>query len=244
MSEVVYDWAQSGRTSDWKLEGNGQVLLAEPDGVMVDDTDRGALQLRTFHCGPGRRATTVWLKDLILPPNFRIEWTHRSKAADGNTMLIFNALPLGLADFFEDPRPDARYCDLGSYGKIICHTLGFHRGVYGRPSVLRKLGGHVPPHWGQMNWVGPYQEAYERETTLSSQTEPLTAADRGRPHNYAVQREGTRIQAWIDGQLLHDITDHGQYPHFKESLTGGRIAFRNFSGYADDFYPKVRVEKL
>lgn len=244
MPEVIYDWADSRRISDWKLEGNGEVHIAEPDKAFVTPADAGHLHLRTYHCGPGRKATTVWLKELLLPPNFRIEWTHRSTAIDGNAMLIFNALPLGLADLFEDARPDARYCDLGSYGKMICHTVGFHRGAYGRPSVLRKLGGHVPDYWGQMSWTGPRQQEYETTTTLSSQPEPLTPYDRGKTHTYALAHEGARIRFWVNGQLLHDITDHGQYSHYKDPLVGGRMAFRNFGGYADDFYARVRIEAL
>ncbi|MBI3829882.1 MAG: DUF1961 family protein [Planctomycetes bacterium] len=230
----LYEWDAVRRTSDWKLEGNGEVLIAGD----------GDLHLRTFHCGPGRRATTVWLKDLDLPDNFRIEWTFRSEAADGNTMLIFNARPLGLSDLFEDARPDARYCDLASYGKIVCHTVGFHRAVYGRPSVLRKIGGRVPQEWGQMTWGGPYTESIEKETTLSSQKELLVPTDKGTPHPYMLERENDRLRFWLNGALVHDVRDEGQYKYYPEPLRGGRMAFRNFGGYADDFYTSLRVTAL
>lgn len=233
-SKVVYDWDSERRTSDWKLEGNGEVLLA----------DDGALHLRTFHCGPGRRATTVWLKNLTLPQNFRIEWAFKSAAADGNVMVIFNALPVGLSNLFEDARPDARYCDLASYGKIVTHTIGFHRGVYARPSNLRKIGGNVPQEWGQMTWGGPYTDDIERLTTLSAQTEPLSADDRGKLQRFAVEHDENRIRFWINGALLHDIRDEGQYPYFREPLSKGHMAFRNFGGYADDFYSGIKIIEL
>lgn len=230
---VLYDWA-TGHTSDWKLEGNGEVLL----GAGCE------LQLRTFHCGPGRRATTVWLKDLLLPEAFRLDWTFRSESADGNTMLIFNAHPVGLKDLFEDSRPDARYCDLASYGKIVAYSVGFHRGVYGRPSVLRKLGGHVPADWGQLPWGSPQNEAFERDSTLHVAREPLTAELKGKPHRFVLERNGAGIRYWVNGELLHDLKDEGQYPYFHEPLRGGRLAFRNFGGYADDHYQALTVHAL
>lgn len=231
---LLYDWDASRCISDWKLEGNGETLLGAG----------GELHLRTFHCGPGRRATNAWLKDLLLPANFRVDWTFRSAANEGNAMLIFNALPVGLTELFEDPRPDARYCDLASYGKMAAHTVGFHRGVYGRPSVLRKLGGRVPSEWGQLAWDGPHNDAFEKASTLSSRPEPLVPEDRGKPHAFALEREGSALRFWVDGHLLHDLRDEGQYLYYPAPLRGGRLAFRNFGGYADDFYTGVRVHAL
>jgi hypothetical protein len=231
---VLYNWDAARRTSDWKLEGHGEVLLAGD----------GALQLRTFHCGPGRRATTVWLRNVELPENFCIEWSFKSASSDGNTMLIFNAVPLGLRDLFEDPRPDALYCDLASYGKMVCYTVGFHRSVYGRPSVLRKIGGHVPAAWGPMTWGGPFTEIIEQETTLSSAREPLSAEAKGQTQTFTLERESARVRFSVNGTPVHDLRDTGQYKHYVEPLRGGRIAFRNFGGYADDFYSGLQITEL
>ncbi|GMV81755.1 MAG: hypothetical protein AMXMBFR7_29390 [Planctomycetota bacterium] len=231
---VLYDWRRDGHLEDWKLEGNGELLKA----------DDGALLVRTFHCGPGRRAVNVWLKALELPEAYRVAWRFRSDAAAGNAMLMFNARPLGLSHLFEDPRPDARYCDLAGYGKMVLHTLGFHRAVYGQPSNLRKLGGHVPAAWGQAEYPGAAWQEMNRDTTMSSTAEPLTAADLGREQSYALEHTPGRVRAWLNGALLHDWTDGGAYAHFKEPLRGGKIGLRNFGGYAEDFYSGFTVSAL
>jgi len=231
---VIYDWCAARRLWDWKLEGRGEL------GV----TEDGSLWIRTYDCGPGRRATNVWLKGVTLPEAFEMEWTFASEAAAGNTMVIFNAVPLGLSEVFEDPRPDALYCDLASYGKLVCHTIGFHRAVYGRPSVLRKLGGQVPAEWGQAVYPTAAWQEMNEVTTLHSTSEPLAPGERGKPHRFRLAREGRDIRFWVNGQLIHDVTDEGQYPYHTEPLVSGHMAFRNFSGFADDVYSSIVIRRL
>ncbi len=233
-SSVLYDWSNGGRISDWHLEGRGELQLSS----------EGALLIRTYHCGPGRRATTVWLRDLELPGRFQVDWAFRSEAADPNTMILFHAQPVLLDDFFEDPRPDARYCDLASYRKLVAHTIGFHRGVYGRPSVLRKIGGNVPLEWGQAPWGTPQAQAMDRATTLHSTMEPLSAADKGKVHRFRLLRDGAVIRSWVNDQVVHDIRDEGQYPYWPQVLAGGRLGFRNFGGFADDMYSRITIRSL
>ena len=127
---------------------------------------------------------------------------------------------------------------------MVCHTVGFHRAVYGRPSVLRKIGGRVPEEWGEVAWGGPYAEALEKVTTLSSLREPLDADARGRVQEFRLERRGARICFSVNGALLHDWTESGQYPYYREALHGGRMGFRNFGGVAEDFYGRLRVESL
>jgi len=234
MSRVIYDWCLNGRLDDWKLEGAGELLKS----------DSGALVMRTFHCGPGRRAANAWLKNVELPDAFEVEWRFRSDAAAGNVMLLFNAKPLGLSDLFDDPRTHARYCDLGSYGKMVLHTFGFHRAVYGLPSNLRKLGGNVPEAWGDAEYPGAAWQEMNRDTTVSSVTEPLTPDDLGREHSYKVEKTPGRVRTWLNDHLLHDWTDSGSYPHYREALSRGRAGLRNFGGYAEDVYSSFVIRAL
>ena len=230
--KVIYDWSATQRLSDFKLEGRGELQLA----------DDGSLLIRTYDCGPLKRATTAWLPKLTLPRAFEVEWEYRSNSAAGNTMIIINALPLGLKDLFEDPRADALYCDIASYGKMICHSVGFHRSPYGKPSIMRKLGGHVPAHWGQMTWPDPPD--FEEKTALSNVTEPIAPADKGKPQKFRLVRTENTIDFYVNGQQIHAWKDSGQYVYFKEPIHGGRMAFRNFTGFADDFYRSIVVREL
>jgi hypothetical protein len=230
-ARILYDWKAAQRVNDFKLEGRGELL-----------EDDGALLIRTFHCGPMKRATTVWMPKLILPPAFEVEWDYRTQSADGNTMIIFNALPLSLNDLFDDSRPDARYCDIASNGKMICHSIGFHRAPFGRPSVLRKLGGHVPASWGQMVWPAPAD--FEEKTSLSSVSEPLNPADKGKVHTFRLVRRERTIEFYVNKTKVHDWQEAGQYEYYKEPISGGRLAFRNFGGFADDYYSSIVIREL
>lgn len=231
---VWYQWRRERRISDWRLEGLGEVLLG-PAGELV---------VRTYHCGPGRRATNLWLRGLELPKAFRLSWRFRSEAAAGNTMCLFNAQPVALADLFDDSRPEARYCDLASWGKMVTHTCGFHRGVYGNECVLRKIGGKVPEDWGMLEWPGEQWKECDRVTRLGTTNEPLRAEDRGKWHDFAIERKENRIQFMVNWQVVHDVIDEGQYPFWREPLVGGKIGFRNFGGYAEDVYEQITLEAL
>jgi hypothetical protein len=101
MGRIVYDWADERDLSRFHLEGNGELRSEE-----------GCLVIETFRLRPSAKATTVWLRNLVLPDDFEIAFTFRSQAENGNTMVIFNALPLKLNDLFDDPRPNAWYNDL------------------------------------------------------------------------------------------------------------------------------------
>ncbi len=68
MSTVLYDWKETRRLNDWKIEGTGE-LFCNKDGY---------LHVRTFNMGPWRRATNAWLRDLDLPENFEVEWTYKN----------------------------------------------------------------------------------------------------------------------------------------------------------------------
>ncbi|MFH1377145.1 MAG: hypothetical protein ABIH86_00135 [Planctomycetota bacterium] len=229
-----YDWRTDQRLDRWKLDGFGE----------LEQTDDGELLVRTFDCGPNRRATNIWLKDIELSDNFEIEWTFRSKAPAGNVMIIFNAKPLALNDLFDDPRPHARYSDLASYRKMICHTCGFHRGVYQKDSVLRKLGGNVPTGWGEALWGTPSWEEMNTKTTLHSTREPLTSDSLGSEQSYRLTRNENRIVVAMNGAVLHDVVDSGQYPFYPDPLRGGGVGFRNFGGYAEDFYSHITIRSI
>jgi len=218
---------------DWHVEGNGSVTF-----------QNGALVIETFRVRPDAKATTVWRRDLTLPKNFELSFTHRSDAENGNTMVIFNALPLSLAGLFDDPRPDARYNDLTAYGKMMAHTVGFHRGVYGRPSVLRKVGGHVPDGWGSHPFGTPAWNREDSTTALRTAQEPLTGEDRGKPHRYVLTRMGDRITFAVNQITVHDYTDCLEYPYIDKMLHGGHLAFRNFTGPAVDVYDDIMIRAL
>lgn len=234
MAHNHYDWTTSRRLSDWHLEGMGELRL----------TDAGELLVRTYNCGPGRRATNVWLRNFELPPAYHIRWRFRSDAAAGNAMCIFNARPLLLTHLFQDTRPEARYCDLASWRKMVAYTCGFHRGVAGNPSVLRKIGGEVPLEWGMVTDEMPAWKEMDRITRLDTAQEPITAADRGRWHDFAIERLAGRIRYIVNGQMVHDLADTGQYPYHTTPLVGGHCGFRNFGGPADDYYANITVETI
>jgi len=232
--KVIYDFSKDRDISRWRLEGNGELKL----------TGDGHLQINTFHLSGAQKATNVWLSDLILPDNFEIEIEFMSLSENGNTMIIFNALPFELPDLFADPRIDAVYSDLASKRKMQAHTVGFHRAVYDRPSVLRKIGGKVPEYWGDAPWPTPAWQEMDSITVLSAKTEPLSPADKGKVHNFKLQKIANHIKFWVNGALLHDCMDHLQYPYCDRILMNGRMGFRNFGGPAEDFYSKIVISEI
>lgn len=231
---VIYDFARHRDLNRWHLEGNGNLSVSENGGLVIE----------TAFVRPDAKATTVWLRDVVLPENFRLTFSFRSDAANGNTMVIFNALPYELGDIFDDPRPDARYCDIASFRKMQAHTIGFHRGVYGRPSVLRKLGGCVPMHWGNPQYPSPEWHEMDNITAMSHAREPLTEADKGKLHSFFVTRVNDRITFTVNDVLVHDYTDALEYPYCETVLRGGRMGFRNFSGPAVDVYESIVLEVI
>jgi len=94
-------------------------------------------------------------------------------------MILFNALPIALTNMWQDPRTDARYSSIYSYSKMVCYSCGFYRTLYGGASQLRKLGGHVPPSWGESNLVHEDGRKFGELTILSRGDEPLTREDAG-----------------------------------------------------------------
>jgi hypothetical protein len=234
---MLYDWSASRNprnpADDFLLEGNGELEV----------TPAGALLVRTFHLGPNRKATNIWLKTITLPPRFRLSFRYQSNSVAGNTMVIFHATPVLLQDLFEDSRPDARYCDLASWRKIVAYTVGFHRAPYNNPSVLRKIGGNVPLDLGMMPWPSDRWRHIDSITTLHSTQEPLAPANKNKPHDFVLERTD-RIRFLVNGTLVHDLADTGQYPHHTTNLTGGHLGFRNFGGPADDLYSQIQLEAL
>jgi len=229
---TIYDWSSTQNPADFHLEGSGQLLR----------TEAGELLVRTFHLGPTRKAANVWLRHLTLPPSFRVSWRYRSESAAGNTMVLVNAAPVLLSHLFEDARPDAHYCDLASWRKMVAYTCGFHRGTYNNPCVLRKIGGQVPLEWGMAAWPTEAWKQMDQITRLNTTQEPLTPADKGKWHDFALEREGNRMRFFVNAILVHDIADTGQYPYHTTPLTGGHLGFRNFGGPADDLYASIRIE--
>jgi hypothetical protein len=239
---IVYDWNVRRDLRDWKLEGHGELLVAED----------GALHVRTLNHGPLRRATNAWLKDLELPAAFEAEWEYRNDHLTGGetthegVMILFNALPIALRSLWEDPRPYAVYSDIFGYRKMVCYTCGFCRSPYGGESQLRKLGGHVPPEAGESRWEETAGMSFDQLTIVSKALEPVPkgAAHARTYHRYLLRRTGDAVRFWCDGVLVHDWHDRGQYPFHREPLTGGRMAFRNFGGYIDSFYRGLVVREI
>ena len=230
----LYDWSHSlNPSADFLLEGNGELLL----------TPEKQLLIRTFHLGPTRKATNVWLKNITLPARFRLSFTYQSNSVAGNTMVLFHATPGTLQTLFEDRRPDAQYRDLASWRKIVTYTVGFHRAPYNNPSVLRKIGGNVPENLGMMPWPADSWRDIDTVTRFHTTQEPLTPADKGKFHDFVLERTD-RIRFFVNNTLVHDEADTGQYPYHKENLTGGHLGFRNFGGPADDLYSQILLEPL
>ena len=233
-SNVIYDFAVDKDLSRWLLEGNGELSVS----------DDGSFKINTFFRSGNQKATNVWLKDLILPDDFEIEIAFMSRSENGNTMIIFNALPFELNDLFADPRIDAVYADLASKRKMQAYTVGFHRATYHRPSVLRKIGGKVPDYWGDAPYPTSAWQEMDSITVLSSTTEPLSPADKGQVHCFKLQKIDNHIKFWVNGALVHDCKDMLQYPYGEHVLKNGRIGFRNFGGPAEDFYSKIVIKEI
>ncbi|GMV83176.1 MAG: hypothetical protein AMXMBFR7_43600 [Planctomycetota bacterium] len=239
-NNVIYDWSARKDLRDWKLEGHGELKVA----------DDGALHVRTLNHGPLRRASNAWLKDLQLPEAFEVQWDYRHDHLTGGmtnhegVMLLFNALPMALRTLWEDPRPYAVYSDIFSYRKMVCYSYGFCRSPFGQDSQLRKLGGAVPPEAGESRLAELAGKNFDELTVLSKACEPIPE-DQGREyHTHRVRREGAAIQVWCDDTLLHDLRDTGQYQFHKEPLQGGHLGFRNWAGYIDGFYRNLVVRRI
>lgn len=231
---IIFDFSKDKDMSRWYLEGNGEILVNED----------GNFQINTFRLSGSQKATNVWLTDLLLPDNFEVEIDFMSQSENGNTMIIFNALPFGLNDFFDDPRVDAVYADLASKRKMQAYTVGFHRATYDRPSVLRKIGGMVPEGWGDAPYPSPAWQEMDSITVLSAQTEPLRPAEKGKIHHFRLRKTGNHIQFWVNGILVHDCIDNLQYPYCDQVLMNGRLGFRNFGGPAEDIYSKILIKEI
>jgi hypothetical protein len=238
----VYNWAERKDIRDWKLEGFGELAVA----------DDGALHVRTFNHGPLRRATNAWLKDVELPTAFEAEWEYRNDHQTGGVtthegvMVIFNAIPIALRTLWEDPRPYAVYSDIYGYRKMVCYSCGFCRSPYGTESQLRKLGGFVPPESGESRWEETAGMSFDKLTIVSKNMEPVPKGEENARayHRYRLCREGDAVRFWCDDVLVHDWRDCGQYPFHQKPLAGGRMAFRNFGGYIDSFYRNLVIRDM
>jgi len=233
MASVLYNWQSRLTPADFLLEGNGELEI----------TDDKELLIRTFHIGPYRKATNVWLKNVVLPKHFRLSLRYKSNSAAGNTMVLFHALPVTLRNLFEDRRSDAQYCDLASWRKMVAYTVGFHRGPYGNPSVLRKIGGMVPEDCGMMAWPSDSWQHIDTVTRFNTAQEPIGPSEKNKFHEFRLERT-ERIRFFVNDTLVHDQADTGQYPYHKENLSGGHLGFRNFGGPADDVYSQMLIETL
>jgi len=219
---------------NYLLEGHGKINI---------DTD-GNLIIETFRIRPDAKATNVWLTNFELPDNFEAKFSFKSTSENGNTMIIFNALPVGLINIFDDERIDARYCDLASHRKMQAYTVGFHRSVSGRPSVLRKLGGMVPLKWGDAVYPSPAWKEMDSITTISSVYEPTAPEEKGNFHHYHLIKTGNRIIFKADETIVHDYIDNLEYPYCDNVLKNGCIGFRNFSGPAIDIYSELKIKAI
>ena len=229
----LYNWSTRLNPADFLLEGHGE-LEVSPDNELL---------VRTFHLGPLRKATNVWLKNITLPRHFQLSFSYKSNSVAGNTMVIFHATPVLLQHLFEDNRPDARYSDLASWRKIVTYTVGFHRGPYNNPSVLRKIGGDVPLNFGMIPWPSDPWRDIDTVTRFHTTQEPIGPADKNKFHDFRLERTD-RIKFFVNNTLIHDEADTGQYPYHKENLTAGHLGFRNFGGPADDLYSQILLEPL
>jgi len=233
MTNALYNWQSRVNPADFLLEGNGELEVTADNELLI----------RTFHVGAYRKATNVWLKDVVLPRHFRLSFRYKSNSAAGNTMVLFHALPLKLGSLFEDRRPDAQYCDLASWRKMVAYTVGFHRGPYNNPSVLRKIGGHVPEHYGMVPWPSDAWQEMDTITRFNTAKEPIGPADKNKLHEFRLERTD-RIRFFVNDTLIHDQSDTSQYPYHTENLSGGHLGFRNFGGPADDLYPQILLEAM
>jgi hypothetical protein len=237
--KILYSWKGRQRLDDWKLEGKGEIMK---------DAD-GSLHVRTYNNGPLKRATNIWLKDLELPENYEVAWTYRNGNETGHllnhegVMILFNALPVGLSNLWEDNRPEARYSAMWGQGKMVLYSCGYNRAPYGGASQLRKLGGHTPAAWCESS-PDVDGRSFEELTIISKVMEPLTKEDEGRDIEYRLEKRGAMIKFWCNDALVHDLTDEDLYRFWPEALNGGHMAFRTFAGYIDNYYSDITVSKL
>ncbi|MBN1808173.1 MAG: hypothetical protein JW909_03830 [Planctomycetes bacterium] len=241
MSEnVIYDWASTRNLGDWKFEGHGGLSIAGD----------GALNIRTANMGPLMRASNAWLYNVELPPDFEFTWTYRNGSLTNRridsegVMILFCARPVVLKDLWEDPRPHARYSDICSYRKMVCYTCGFYRSPYGGAGQLRKLGGDTPTTWGESNWVADDGTGFDELSIMNKADEPLAPDDTDEYARFSLVKQGPRIRVSCNDRLVHDWSDEGQYRYWKEPLSGGRLALREFNGYIESYYSEIRLALL
>jgi hypothetical protein len=231
---VLYDFKNSDDVINWKLEGHGA----------IEKTNSGNLRISTERIAANMKATNAWLRDIELPDNFEMSFEFKSDSENGNTMVIFNAQPFELDNLWADPREDAAYCDLASFSKMQAYTVGFHRATYGRPSVLRKIGGKVPERWGTVSWPSAEWHEMDEITKMNSANEPLLINDKGKKQSFRLEKFKSRITFYCNGIVVHDCYDELQYPYCDKVLIGGRMAFRNFGGPADDYYSNLIISEI
>lgn len=69
----------------------------------------------------------------------------------------------------------------------------------------------------------------------------MNGCGQGDDHCFRLESIAPDIRFWVNGVVVHDWRNEGQYPYWLETLYGGRLGFRNFGGFADDVYEQIPI---
>ncbi|HFC53288.1 MAG TPA: DUF1961 family protein [Gammaproteobacteria bacterium] len=175
-----YERGQLLATEDFSSDLKGWLR----EGDIRARIQEGKLLVESFHPGKENPKGNIWWRKEFREP-YLIEFDYRSLTDNGLTMVFWNAFGIDGGNIFSWQR-SGRYTEYIS-GNLSAYHLSFHRFGSGLSNIRKAPGFHL----------------------LSSVPDPVTPDDQ-QVHRIAIAATGNRQRVFVDGELIHDISDDGK----------------------------------
>ncbi len=210
--EVIWQ-ADLTDTTGWKWDGEASAEHLEGGVLRVNNTTR-----------------SVYWADEMLEGPVLIDMEVRTNDELCRAILFFMADGVNGEDIFSWERPAADYGDYAYENTMRLYTAGMMREGCGTENNFRFLGGELPEHLQILRVPAPdlteeqkplYKQAFADFQPYSIPSTGMDGYVLGQWQRYQVLVDGPLIRVWVDGRLLHEVTDD-------TPMTRGRVGFRNF----------------
>ncbi len=162
--------------------GDLDAWLAE--GEIVAHIDGGELHVESHHPHKENPKGNIWWREQFHSP-YLLEFDYRSLSEHGLTMVFWNASGIDGRDLSSWPR-SGNYIEYIS-GNLRAYHFSFHRFGSGRSNIRKAPGFHL----------------------IASVEDPVPPNDH-RTHRFTIAVTGARQRIFMDGRLIHDVTDEGK----------------------------------